>query len=196
MIEWPKYDPTKVINGVPDVWFASDHHLEHHNILKFKDGTDQLIRPGFSSTKEMNELMISRHNSLVPSTAKVYFLGDVGFNQNVLDELLPRFNGRKRLILGNHDGFKMRFYEKHFQKVLVSWRPIYGLIFSHYPLYISSDDTRMLACCHGHIHKGQIDNPKYLNISVEETDYYPVHFTQIIELFRERGIEFATRTKN
>lgn len=192
MIEWPKFDRSKVTKDVPDVWFASDHHLDHHNILKFVNDQGKRVRPEFSSTEEMNETMLSRHNSLVSPNDKVYFLGDVGFNQNTLDKLLPKFNGRKRLILGNHDGYKMSFYERHFQKILVSWRPIYGLVFSHYPLFISDDDTRMLANVHGHIHREQIGKLKYLNISVEETDYYPVHFTQIVELFKRRGIEFET----
>src|SRR5438874_133947 len=68
--------------------------------------------------------MIANHNRVVGVADHAYFLGDVGFRRATLAAVLPRLNGKKRLILGNHDYSDrqmMRFYLEHFQKVM-SWR--------------------------------------------------------------------------
>ena len=39
-----------------DLWVISDTHLNHRNMLNFRDHvTGNLIRPGFNSVEEMNE---------------------------------------------------------------------------------------------------------------------------------------------
>lgn len=85
-------------------WFTSDHHLFHKNILKFS--TNQ--RP-YIHYEQMSYDIIVKHNSKVGVNDTVFFLGDLAFGdrQNNLRKTLPFFNGRKYLILGNHDlGFK------------------------------------------------------------------------------------------
>lgn len=80
-----------------EIWFRSDDHLGHENILRLSG------RP-FASLDEMHEVMIARHNALVSPQDMVWFHGDVALGK--LDEslkLIHRFNGRKRLIMGNHD---------------------------------------------------------------------------------------------
>ena len=86
-----------------NVWFCSDHHFNHTNILSFINYSGEKVRPEFSTVEQMNEVMIENHNARVKPNDKVYFLGDVGFNTASLDTILPRLNGKKRLILGNHE---------------------------------------------------------------------------------------------
>ena len=103
--------------------------------------------------------------------------------------VLPRLNGKKRLILGNHDYSDrqmMRFYLEHFQKVM-SWRhftePDCALICTHYPLHESSFLGRYKGSCinvHGHIHTRRINDPRYINICVEQIDYTPVSYDWLI----------------
>jgi len=174
---------------MPNVWFISDTHFNHANILTFQksDGTKE--RPEFSSVEEMNEHMIERWNSAIKPNEKVYHLGDVGFNQNELDKILPRLNGKKRLILGNHDCYPMSFYTRHFQKIAVQWRPTSTIIFSHYPLLLSADHPKLRANVHGHIHNSHVNDNRYMNVSVEVIDYTPIHFDTIFEHFKNLGID-------
>lgn len=173
-----------------NVWFSSDWHFNHENILKFtSDYTGEHLRPEFSSVEEMDEAMIDRHNTVVRPFDKFYCLGDVGFGKERLATILPRLNGKKRLILGNHDQYEMTFYERYFQKIMVSWRPLRSLIFSHFPLHIGEDDKKLLANVHGHVHKNTLNDKRYLNLSVETINYTPIHYDQIIEIYKDRGIE-------
>lgn len=52
-----------------DVWFTSDFHLGHSNIIRF------CKRP-FANAHEMNEAIVERMNSCVKPNDTLYFLGD------------------------------------------------------------------------------------------------------------------------
>lgn len=79
------------------IWFTSDHHFFHRNILAYCSGR------GCDSVEEMNELLVENHNARVSDSDTVYFLGDVamGGGSNLVH--VPRMKGRKILIPGNHD---------------------------------------------------------------------------------------------
>lgn len=179
------------------LYFSSDHHLAHASILKFLGADGKPFRGQFADLDEMHEYIIEMHNSVVKDTDKVYFLGDLGFGLNnqtgrgKLDSILYRMNGQKRLILGNHDYVDRRAFEwyfKHFEKVMES-RRMDGIVFSHRPILIGDKEERIKGSCHGHIHEKVIDDPRYLNVSVEQIDYTPVSYDWIVETFRKRGID-------
>jgi len=82
-----------------DIFLTSDNHYHHKNILNLCRST----RLG-DSVEEMNELMIDAHNSVVNPDDTVYFLGDFSFGTDDQTEvILDRLNGKKHIILGNHD---------------------------------------------------------------------------------------------
>lgn len=168
-----------------DVFFASDHHFSHKNFLKFTKSDGTLCRP-FSSVEEMDELMINRHNSVIGPKTKIYFLGDVCFDRKRFESIMPRLNGQKRLILGNHDKFSPDVYGKYFDKVLESWQPVRNLVFTHRPILLGSSEAKLQLNVHGHTHHHVIDDPRYLNICVEQTDYYPIHWEDIKKIYNDR----------
>ena len=167
-----------------NIWLSSDLHLGHANILKFKDKDGKNVR-SFSSVEEMNETLIQRHNSLVKPEDHWYNLGDVYFGHRDNMKLLHRFNGRKRLVLGNHDNIKQGL-EQFFEKiVLIRHFKDFGFVASHMPLHESQLYSYKYNV-HGHIHQNEDVSPNHLNISVERTNYYPVHIDQIAEMFKEK----------
>lgn len=116
------------------VWFSSDHHLWHKNIIKFCN------RP-FESVQEMVDVIIQNHNRLVKPTDLVYFLGDFAWNtrEDKLEILLNKFNGKKHFIIGNHDRPPL-FRSLASRQVLQSVNDVLGVSFgeqyiwlSHYP---------------------------------------------------------------
>lgn len=60
------------------------------------------MRP-FTSTEEMDETMVDNWNRVVRPQDKVYHLGDIAMSKRPLHAIMPRLNGEKVLIKGNHD---------------------------------------------------------------------------------------------
>lgn len=79
------------------IFFTSDHHFGHENIIKF------CKRP-FENAREMDEVMIQRWNEKVKARDSVYHLGDFGitYKEN-LQRVLEQLNGKIYLIEGNHE---------------------------------------------------------------------------------------------
>jgi calcineurin-like phosphoesterase family protein len=186
---------TKFVNR----FVISDHHLGHTNSWeKFKREDGSPLRP-FTSTEEMNETMIERHNAKVKEQDTVYFLGDVVINKKYL-ELVKRMNGRKILVRGNHDIFKDEDYRE------VGFQQIHGVrvfvdkfILSHIPLHPDCVTERFKVNVHGHLHANEImidetlmsssyikPDPRYLCVCVEQTDFTPLHFDEVEERIQQR----------
>lgn len=78
-------------------YWTSDTHLGHRRIIELCD------RP-FADVEEMNREIIDRWNFIVQPDDEVWHLGDVALG--TIAETLPligKLNGRKKLIVGNHD---------------------------------------------------------------------------------------------
>lgn len=164
------------------VFFISDHHLGQESILSYYNQHGTRLR-NFDSLDQMHELMIEKHNSVVKPQDKVYFLGDVCIDINSL-HTLEKMNGHKRLVRGNHDIFPTKEYLKYFDEIY-GVRVFNGLpkqlllIASHIPIHPGSNE-RFSLNIHGHLHSYDVDDHKFMNVSVEKVNYTPVDMDQII----------------
>lgn len=165
-----------------NIFIISDTHFGHENILKFVDDKNEPLRV-FHDVHQMNEHMVECWNKTVKEGDIVYHLGDVYFGKG--HEMLGRLNGRKRLILGNHDNGKSEHLQKHFQKILM-WKDFkeFDCILSHVPMHESALYKRKYNL-HGHVHKGQhrglIADKRYINCCVEVMNYIPIHIEQLVK---------------
>jgi calcineurin-like phosphoesterase family protein len=76
-------------------YFTADSHFGHQLMLKF--------RP-FSTVEEMDEHLIDTWNAVVRPADIVWHLGDFSCHDEPrTKQIFNRLQGRKRLILGNHD---------------------------------------------------------------------------------------------
>lgn len=168
-----------------DIWFVSDTHFFHSNIIKYCD------RP-FADAEEMNEVMVERWNKVVKPHDHVWHLGDVamgyGGDYHILTWFLSRLNGKKRLVVGNHDNLKSQALHGAFEKIELwrGWKDE-GFTCVHIPLPITSlrDGT---VCVHGHIHTNVLKDPHYINVCVEHTNYQPVHMDEIRQTIKDRNL--------
>jgi len=166
------------------IWFTSDHHFFHKNIIKYAN------RP-FKDIFEMNDVMIDRWNHVVKPDDIVYVLGDFAFaSATKIEYILRRLKGNKILIIGNHDhtykktkwvkmGFDRATNEESIE--VIGQR----VELSHYPMYIAC--KWML---HGHVHnRWRIRENVYytggrLNVGVDVWDFFPVSLDKISRIIR------------
>ncbi len=179
-----------------NIWIASDHHIDHHNMLEvpFTLQNGERMRP-FTTVEEMKEYMIGRHNTVVRQHDHVYFLGDFAMHKRNV-EWAKLFNGKKRLVRGNHDIFPTRTYlEAGFQEIY-GVRVFEDIIFSHIPLHPESIKERWLGNVHGHVHNNVPHGhfgPKYYNVCVEMINYTPIALEDLRVLMRKQHEEFEVR---
>lgn len=153
-----------------NLYFISDTHFGHANMLKFlrEDGTP--LR-SFESVQEMDERIVDRWNSVVRPQDHVYHLGDVAMKQSEI-ATVGRCNGHKRLVRGNHDIYKTKKYLEYFDEIY-GIRVLDNILFTHIPVHPESLG-RFKANAHGHIHAQKSPEGKYINLSVEAINYTPV----------------------
>ena len=175
----------------------SDTHFGHRNIIKFKDSEGRIVRK-FDTIEEHDEHIIERWNSVVGEFDRVYHLGDVVINRKAL-ATLERLNGKKVLIKGNHDIFKLKDYVKHFDDIRAyKVMPKEGIILSHIPIHPACL-ARWKVNIHGHLHQNnikenifiegigyeEVDDTKYRCVSVEHINYTPMDLQILIDEYRE-----------
>lgn len=164
----------------------SDPHFNSENIrLNAK-------RP-FKSVLEMNDTMVNNYNQIINNSDVCYWLGDIMYDakKDKVRKLLTHMNGRKYLIMGNHDRNHSPnwWLDCGFDKVFS--HPVYDaenyIMLSHEPLE-EFGNLPNIANVHGHIHISDYDFPIHnhcINVCVEKTDYKPV---PLINPFLEIGI--------
>jgi calcineurin-like phosphoesterase family protein len=172
-----------------DIFVSSDTHFNHANILNFMGADGKKFRGDlFKNSDEMNEHIIRQHNSVVGINDIWYCCGDVYFGrEDAADNLLSRMNGKKRLILGNHDNLNAKVLFKHFEKIVL-WRMFteHKVLLTHVPVHESSFHlySKFDLNAHGHIHEKDSPKGPYVNISMEKINYTPVHITDLHKVWK------------
>lgn len=160
------------------IFVAADYHFGHSNIIKYCN------RP-YKDVDEMDKALIKNHNSVVSNNDKIFILGDFAFkNKDSISEIVKQLNGRKTLIMGNHDRYSYRYYlDAGFDEVY-SCPIIYKNFFvmSHEPIFMNNNVP--FANIYGHVH----DNSEFKDYteqsfcaSMERINYTPIEFDVIVE---------------
>jgi len=170
-----------------DFWVVSDTHFGHANMLNFRNKDGSKVRP-FDTVEEMDETMIQRWNEVVKPHDRVYHLGDVVINRKFLPTM-DRLNGKKVLIKGNHDIFKLKDYTPYFEDIR-SYQVWNDMIFSHIPLSVDALE-RFKFNVHGHTHTNYMEHPRYLCVCVEHTDFRPISAAELRERTKEQAEKYA-----
>lgn len=171
-----------------DVWLISDTHLLHSNCLRFLDKNGRKFRGDrFATTKEMDSTILENWNKVVKPGDKVYHLGDVFIGcKSIFKGLWPKFNGKKTLIVGNHDDIKFMSSGGFFSKIQM-WKkiPEMDMILTHVPIHESSLSKKTPFNVHGHIHEKHSPTLVHYNVSVEAIDYTPIHIEEVRDELRK-----------
>jgi calcineurin-like phosphoesterase family protein len=196
---------------MPAVFLTSDTHFGHAGVCRFTeaDGVTK-IRP-WTDPNEMDEEMVKRWNDTVRPNDKVYHLGDVVINRKSLS-IMSRLNGDKVLIRGNHDIFRDDEYRLYFRE-LRAYHVMNGMILSHIPLHEASLG-RFGVNIHGHLHSNRVkkargidaktgatlysdeNDVRYHCVCVEQTDFTPILFEDVIKRIEAEGGTVGMRSGN
>jgi calcineurin-like phosphoesterase family protein len=196
---------------MPSIFLVSDTHFGHTGVCRFTrdDGVTKL-RP-WTDPDEMDEEMVKRWNETVKPSDKVYHLGDVVINRKSLS-IMHRLNGDKVLIRGNHDIFRDAEYREHFRE-LRAYHVMNGMILSHIPVHEESLG-RFGVNIHGHLHANRVKkprgydvktgtmlysneiDPRYHCVCVEQTDFRPILFEDVIKRIKDEGGEVGFKQGN
>lgn len=172
------------------VRFIADLHLGHENMA---------IKRGFKDAEEHDQHIKKCWNSVVHKKDTVYILGDVSMERKDVYPFLNELNGRKIVILGNHDmrnhihellkyvdqvAGMMRYAKKGFPKIWLTHCPVHPMELLH----------RVRLNIHGHIHElsvlkhpsvaDELDDvdERYICVSCEHVDYTPKTLDQLIDM--------------
>lgn len=170
------------------IYFTSDLHLGHANIIK------SCSRP-FVSVEEMDECLIANWNNRVTNNDTVYILGDLMFRNKIPpEEYLSRLKGKKHLIRGNHDRDWMKKVD--INKYFISNENLsyitdgkHRITLCHYPMMSWPHMNTNGYMIFGHIHNNT--NAEYwsliqksdlmLNAGVDINGFKPVTFEELVE---------------
>lgn len=186
------FDSQQRLSMAKLVFLVSDLHFGHAKMysLPFRKEDGTPVRP-FANAEEADEEMISRWNSIVRPSDKVYVLGDIAIPMSGI-QAFERLNGDKVLIAGNHDWPFEKKLGQYFRSVRAYWK-LDNFVLSHVPIHpdsIRSFDGNI----HGHLHSGRVTlhngaiDPRYLCVCVEHTDYQPIEWTEVVRRFRDQQV--------
>ena len=188
-------------NPSAKIWFTSDQHYSHQNIIKFCN------RP-YADTHTMNKALTEGYNSLVEDNDYVFHLGDLSFaDKKSTRTIIAGLKGHKILIRGNHDREPDGFYLANGFKEIYSncllTLPTGGLaLLNHKPEELPSLCDKLMAggaliegqIC-GHIHQrwktdyesantGEVFGIT-VNVGVDVQNFMPVSISDVL---RQMGL--------
>ncbi len=162
------------------IWFSSDWHLFHENIIKYSK------RP-FTNVAEMNNKIVENWNSLVSENDICFFLGDFAFpkskeQEKELARIVNSLKGReKHFINGNHDK-KLKTYIKQCFTSISDYLELEvndtDIVMSHYPFLSWNKSFYGSWMLHGHCHGTLKEDPhmKRVDVGIDCWKYSPVSF--------------------
>ncbi|MHA1930846.1 MAG: metallophosphoesterase family protein [Candidatus Thorarchaeota archaeon] len=172
------------------VYFTSDWHLFHANIIKYAK------RP-FKDAAQMNKTILDNFYDAVKHRDTVYFLGDFAFGtKSRISQITEVLSGitshcKFHMILGNHDNSIRDLFEQHCASVTpLRTIEFQGLKISlcHYPMHSFSGSHYNNWQLYGHHHRDtntEIPGKRY-NVGVDIHDYRPVSFEYLRGIMQER----------
>jgi calcineurin-like phosphoesterase family protein len=157
-----------------NVFFTSDFHCHHNNVLKFDN------RP-FEDINEMHIALEERWNEVVEPNDIVIYLGDLDFakreDKAYVEGMMYRLNGTIHFVMGNHDKYadikkigkfasvndylEVRIKTNQVDKTTGFAKPIETLFCCmHYPIFEWNKKHNGSYHIHGHCHMNLFNNDK------------------------------------
>lgn len=174
---------------MPEIHFTADHHFFH-------DGIIRMCRRPFSSTAEMNEVMVERWNAVVRPGDTVYHLGDFALKGTAegIAEVFGRLRGWKYLVVGNHDKPRVRDLpwasppqQRIFLRHPAEKAP---MVLDHYAMRTWPSAHHGAVHLYGHSHGALPGIGRSLDVGVDCRDFRPVTLEELRPTLEQQAEEF------
>jgi calcineurin-like phosphoesterase family protein len=162
-----------------NVFFTSDQHFGHKNIIEYCN------RP-FADVEEMNRTMISLWNGVVRPEDLVYHLGDFCLDRGNVNSLLNILNGTIFFLWGSHDKWMRHFAPDNnesrviflgsLDEIIIEKQPI---ILCHYSMRSWPKSFHGSWHLFGHSHGRLEPYGKSFDVGVDYWNFTPVSWEQV-----------------
>lgn len=175
------------------VFFAADTHFKHPAMVKHRQ---------FPDIEQHDAQLIENWNQTVGKRDTIFLLGDfMMFSPQIIEEL----RGEKVLVLGNHDDFPLDSYPRYGFKSIRVYVSYKGYLLSHIPVHPQClGRYKNGVNIHGHLHDQNIqtqcvtdgcnlvdmEDPRYVCVSMEQIDLTPISFDALQARINERKLNF------
>jgi len=166
--------------------FIADLHFGHENMAKAR---------GFRDAAEQDAFIIKHWNNTVNKNDTTYIVGDISMEKSTVYPLLSKLNGKKYVILGNHDK------RQHVPILLNHVDGVLGMLkkrfrsenltafITHSPIHTREfSKGRVNINIHGHIHEykvkkwfGLVEDTRYICVSCEQVGYTPRTLKELLD---------------
>ncbi len=182
-----------------NVFFTSDTHLFHKNVIEYCN------RP-FEDITEMNNSIISNWNNRVKPNDVVFHLGDFLFSRDekTISDTINVLNGTIYLIPGNHDSV-----EDYPQYILQSDKFIVLNALQHVRIRVNNENVQFVLChyamkvwykshynsihLYGHSHNSMPDDPNSLSmdVGVDANNFTPISVHDVLEKMSKKDCKMS-----
>ena len=178
----------KLTFGGPEkVFFTGDTHFGHFG---------QAIRRGFDDIDEHDNELIHNWNREVPKDGIVFHLGDFAYKSSAdrMAQIFKRLNGRKYLIIGNHDDAKTLALgwaapPEHRMIVQVgSGEAQTTAVLDHYGGRVWYNSHHGVYQLYGHSHGGLPETTGACDVGVDSWHLQPIQLRDALAVIREAKI--------
>jgi len=148
-----------------NVWFTSDWHLGHRNVLNFADNFRSKVLE-VSTIQEHDEFIWYQVLNTVVKRDILYVLGDNGCPDQTYELMKACQAMQIRYLPGNHDRDTGIARLAELPRVTI-WPPATykNHWITHCPMHPRELWSRK--CIHGHVHSDSVPDENYINVSVE-----------------------------
>ena len=194
-----RYGYLEIEGDEQDIWFVSDLHMYHTNIIRLSN------RP-FADIEEMSKVLVDNWNNVVKEDDIVFNLGDFCWSESYIiwAKVIDKLNGHQVLIKGNHDHPKTLQKLSEQYKLIDSHQgnPLFvknldklflirerlelrhnkdRFLLDHFPQYSWVGSYHGVYHLHGHIHEknNDISTTNTYNVSIERNLYRPLSLDEI-----------------
>ena len=180
------------------IYFTSDFHLSHANIITYCN------RP-FNNIIEMDQTIMRNFFERVKKRDQVYFLGDLSFNKDAVSIFFKTVRENEiafHFIPGNHDkrildiAKKYAIMESPLVKISLSGQEI---ILCHYAMRVWHKSHFNSWQLYGHSHGTLPGVGKQMDVGVDAHNFYPISFYEIKDYMDKQPDNFnyvKTRTQS
>jgi len=170
-----------------DIWFTSDTHAWHTNIIKYCN------RP-WDNAHDMTHAIADNINACVPANGTLYHLGDFSWGNAMWIEGFRNMINCKKvvLILGNHD--RRIEDSQDLRKLFHGVHKIYDLditnrkkiVLCHYSMRVWNASFHGSWHLYGHSHGTLSKYKESFDVGVDCHDYKPISLAQVHKRMRSK----------